>query len=225
MSRRVVFVVAPVTAVLVAALAACSSGPPVAGSSAASVTAGSPAATGSTASPTASAATSSTPSPAQSAVTVSPTPAGSTVACAENQLGAVEVRHGAEASSPFSVIKVVNGTRQACTLSGYPGPAFWQVGGGKLVKLPLKVTRGSTREVRDPGPTRFLVPPGGSAWFAVSTGTGYGGRMRSLTYFTFYPTARTTGVGVLCGVNLATNSPNPIPVTVTAFAPGPPPTA
>jgi hypothetical protein len=65
-----------------------------------------------------------------------------------------------------------------------------------------------------------------SARAASENGTAYGGPFRRLTYLTLYPTARTTGAGVLCGVNLSTDSPTgrPIPVGVTAFAPGPGPT-
>jgi hypothetical protein len=121
------------------------------------------------------------------------------------------------------VVKVVNGTHRPCVLSGYPRPAFWTPTGYKLAKIPLAVSHGATAVATDPGPRRFLVPPGGTAWFSVATGTSYGGPYRHLTYFTFYPTAKTTGVGVLCGVNMATTSPNPVRVTVTAFAPGPPP--
>jgi len=212
--------------VLVAAtgLAACSASPtatPVAGSQHApatpATTAPGPAPTP-TSSPTASGTATAAPRP---------TPAGKAPTCAENQLGAVETRNGSSASQPFSVVKVVNASHRACALGGYPHVVFWAQSAYRLVRLSIAVTNGSIYEVPDPGPTRFLLAPGASAWFAVGTGTAYGGPYRRLTYLTIYPTARTSGVGVLCGVNLSTDSPagRPIPVAVTAFAPGSGPTA
>ena len=82
---------------------------------------------------------------------------------------------------------------------------------------------GSTYEVPDPGPTRFLLAPGSSAWFVVGTVTAHGGSLRRLTYMSVYPTVRTgVSVGVPCKVDLATDSAAgaPVPVSVTAFAPG-----
>jgi hypothetical protein len=209
--------------VLAVSVGACSSGQPASVSS-------SPSATGST---TPSTSLTDTPSPTATpsgatptpVVVDKPTPAGATGVCKDNQLGAVETRHGTQGTQAFSVVKVVNGSRKACTLAGYPRPAFWASTGYKLVKIPVSVTHGSTAAARDPGAARFLVPPGGTSWFTVATGTGYGGKYRALTYFTFYPTRVTSGVGVLCGVNLATDGPNPVRVTVTAFAPGPGPAA
>jgi hypothetical protein len=216
MPRRVVLVAVAVA--LAAPLTACSSSGPVAATSPPATSAGA------TPSGTASPVPSPSASPSQSPVAaVSSTPAGTTPTCTDNSLGAVETRHGSAGSRTYSVVKVVNGTQRACVLSGYPRPAFWTPGQGKLVKIPLAVSRGATAAAKDPGPTRFLVPPGGTAWFTVGSATSYGGPHRLLTYFTFYPTAKTSGVGVLCGVNLPTTSPNPVRVTVTAFAPGPPP--
>jgi Protein of unknown function (DUF4232) len=205
---------------LAASLAACSSDRPVASPATSAGTSGPVPTT----SPTSPAPTSTAPA-SQSPVAVRPTPAGTTPLCTDSTLGAVETRHGTSGGHAYSVVRVVNGTKRACTLAGYPRPAFWVPGGGRLVKIPLAVTHGATVAAADQGPVRFLVPPGGLAWFSLQTGTSYGGRYRLLTYFTFYPTAKTSGVGVLCGVNLATNSPDPVPVVVTAFAPGPGPTS
>ena len=205
--------------VLAASLAACSSDQPVDSPTPSGTTPGASVPGSATASPTPPA--SASPSPVAA---VRPTPAGTTPPCTDSSLGAVETRHGTAGTHAFSVVKVVNGTKRACSLAGYPRPAFWNAGNGRLVKIPLAVTHGATAAASDPGPGRFLVPPGGLAWFSMQTGTAYGGPYRLLTYFTFYPTAKTSGVGVLCGVNLATNSRNPVPVVVTGFAPGPGPT-
>jgi hypothetical protein len=219
MPRRVVLVAVAIA--LSAPLTACSSSQPAA---AVPLTSDAGSAAGASGTPSASPPPSATPS--QTAIAaVSPTPPGSTPACTDSTLGAVETRHDAEGSRMSSLVKVVNGSRRACVLSGYPRPAFWASTGYKLVKIPLAVSHGATAAAKDPGATRFLVPPGGTAWFSVGTGTTPGGHYRALTYFTFYPTAKTSGVGVLCGVNLATTSQDPVRVTVTAFAPGPPPPA
>ncbi len=214
-----------VAATLAGCLSACSGG----------VTTGQAASTSTTASVAASSGTSGapptvtvSPSPTGTATpvaAVSPTPAGAAATCPENVLGAVEVRHGTTGGQAFSVIKVVNGGPRACSLGSYPRPAFWSKTTYRLVKLPLRVVPGSTSAVQDPGPSRFLLPPGGTAWFSVGTHLPSGGKTHPLTYFTFYPTSNTSSVGVLCGVNLATDSLNPVSATVTAFAPGPPPAA
>ena len=206
--------------VLAASLAACSSDRP-----AASPTRPTPVPTPMASVPASATATPTSATSTPVAAAVRPTPAGTTPLCTDSSLGAVETRHGTSGSHAFSVIKVVNGTKRPCALVGYPRPAFWNAGGGRLVKIPLAVSRGATAAAKDPGPSRFLVPPGGLAWFSMQTGTASGGPYRLLTYFTFYPTTKTSGVGVLCGVNLATNSRNPVPVVVTAFAPGPGPAA
>jgi hypothetical protein len=222
MTRRTI--AATVAAALAVGLSACSAGVTTGQATSTSATASVATSSGtSSALPTVTVSPSPTGTPTPAAVT--PTPAGAAATCPENVLGAVEVRHGTTGSQAFSVIKVVNGGQRACSLGSYPRPAFWSKTTYRLVKLPLRVLPGSTSGAQDPGPSRFLLPPGGTAWFSVGTHLPSGGKTHPLTYFTFYPTANTSSVGVLCGVNLATDSLNPVDATVTAFAPGPPPDA
>ena len=168
-----------------------------------------------------------------SGATTSPSPAtqssaSSGLACSAADLTARQTGGGSVASQPFSIITLTNSSDHQCTLHGYPTivgvsdtPADPSA---SLGSQPLAVVDGGLYEVPDPGPTEFTLPPGGHAWFALGTGTGYAGPLVTITEV-HVATAITPANGpaaVAVPVSLAATMPpgQPLTITVTAFAAG-----
>lgn len=161
--------------------------------------------------------------PAATLPPASTAPASLGPVCTAAELAAKQTKNGAMASQPFSVVTVTNTSGQACTLRGYPTLVQVTTSTGTTESVragSLAVTYGGLYEVPDPGPTQFTLPPGGSAWFALGTGTAYDGPIRTITQALFSP-AGNVGL-VTVGVTLDGNAPSgkPLGVGVTAFAPG-----
>lgn len=126
---------------------------------------------------------------------------------------------GSNASQPYVVVALKNASTSACSMSGYPVVTFADAAGKPIG---VAITHGSTYEVADPGEAVADLKPGGSAWFAIGTGTAYGGPMVDLT------TARVSLGGSETAVKVdlvgdAAKSADPLPVSVTAFSASVPP--
>jgi hypothetical protein len=149
-------------------------------------------------------------------------------ACAGAQLSGNAFRGGSQSSQPFEEIVLTNGGPGPCQLSGYPQMTAWgSTGQGPSAPLDTVLTQGSTFEIPDPGPTKVVLAPGGSAWFAVGAGTAYGGPIVSIdrVFIAVGSAAGGSAGQVNVPLGMGANGPQgkAIPITVTAFAPGIPP--
>lgn len=148
--------------------------------------------------------------------------------CTGAQLSGKVFRGGSQSSQPFEEIVLTNGGPGPCRLSGYPQMTAWgSTGQGPSAPLDTLLTQGSTFEIPDPGPTKVVLAPGGSAWFAVGSGTAYGGPLVSIdrVVIDVGSAARGAAGHVNVALGMGANGPRgkAIPITVTAFAPGIPP--
>jgi hypothetical protein len=149
--------------------------------------------------------------------------------CTGAQLSGKVSRTGSQSSQPFVEIVLTNGGPGSCQLSGYPQMTAWSSAGqGPSAQLETVLTQGSTFEIPDPGPTKVVIAPGGSAWFAVGAGTAYGGPIVSIDRVVIEVGSAAGGktghVNVTLGMGANGPQGKSIPITVTAFAPGVPPT-
>lgn len=168
-------------------------------------------------SPSAPATTESSPGPAEP--------------CAAQSLTAVTAVSGQEMNQPFTLVRLTNRGTSPCTLTGYPDISILATiapsegnttGESPLIRPEISVTRGSIYQVVDPGPRAFVLEPGGLAWFAVGTGLAYDGPLMSINQLSL--TAPGGGIAVVEGLQQQLNGPTgkPLPITVTAYAPGTP---
>jgi hypothetical protein len=153
--------------------------------------------------------------------------------CDAGYLTAKALWSGQGMNQPWTVVVVTNWTGKPCMLGGYPtlavttGPVGGRGGGGAGpgVGAPtLAVTHGSTFGVQDPGARSFRLESHATAWFAVGTGLAYDGVVQQIDVL---------GIGTPGGQAtlevrgfaqpIQGNTGQPLPITVTAFAPGPPP--
>lgn len=155
-------------------------------------------------------------------------PSSPVAACTGAQMSGKVFRSGSQSSQPFEEIVLKNGGPGPCQLSGYPQMRAWgSTGQGPSAQLDTVLTHGSTFEIPDPGPTKVVIAPGGSAWFAVGAGTAYGGPIVSIDRVVIDVGSAAGGKGGHVNVTLGMGVNGPpgkaIPITVTAFAPGAPP--
>ena len=149
-------------------------------------------------------------------------------ACTAAQLSGKVVRSGSQSSQPYAEIVLANRGPGACQLSGYPELTAWgSAGRGPSEPLETALTKSSTYEVPDPGPTTVVIAVGASAWFAVGTGTAYEGPSVSIDRVVVAVGSAASGKPgqVIVALGMDANGPQgkAIPLTVTAFAPGAPP--
>jgi len=128
---------------------------------------------------------------------------------------------GSLMNQPFSIVVVTNVRAGACALHGYPTiSAAW----AGTRRVGIRVRNGFVFEADDPGSHRFVVPPQGTAWFAV--GTAMADEGRPLITFTRLAIAVTPGTSVSSSAEVAVALGStalkgmPYGITVTAFAPG-----
>ena len=126
---------------------------------------------------------------------------------------------GSNASQPYVVVALTNESSSVCSMRGYPVVTFADRSGKAVA---VEITQGSTYEVADPGEAVSDLQPGASVWFALGTGTAYGGPMVDLT------TARVSVGGSETAVKVdlvgdAARSIDPVPLSVTAFSASVPP--
>ena len=125
---------------------------------------------------------------------------------------------------------VTNWTAKPCSLEGYPSLSVGVAGRGgvynghQFVYPALDITHSSTYVVPDPGVRTVRLEPRGSAWFAVGTGLAYSGPVLSIGRLEI-GTAGSRATLVVPGFvqQIQGNAGQPLPITVTAFAPGSPP--
>ena len=222
-SRALPMVAAGFVAALVAGCAPAAPAPMSATTtpSASSVAASGPGAAANVTAPTA------TPSP--SPVSASATSAArAEPACTAEDLSARETFESQVMNQPFSEVAVLNTGRHACTLDGYPRiAAAWAAtvsstgaeSSGEH-RVAVRVLDAGSYEVVDPGPRLFSVPPGGRAWFALGT-TDSQPPWERFIRLVIAPAGSATGMPVRVTI-VATAAPA-VGMSVTAFAPGPPP--
>jgi len=136
--------------------------------------------------------------------------------CAAGDLSAKQTGSGAGMSQPFVVITLTNTSGTACALDGYPAiTGMWT----KHARKTVHVTRGNLGNMTDPGVSRFVVAPGGHAWFAVGAATAYDPPVVTFRRVVFSVGA---GPSVVAKVQLEATAPRgkAFPIGVTAFAPG-----
>jgi hypothetical protein len=168
------------------------------------------------------------PPAAPSRASSSVAPSEPVAACTGAQLSGKVSRAGSVASQPFDEIVLTNSGPSSCTLSGYPKLTAWgATGPGPSSLLNTALTRGSTFEIPDPGPGVVVIARGGSAWFAVGSGTSSGGPIVSIDRVVIDVVPAAGGKAGHVDIALAMDASGPlgkaIPITVTAFAPGVPP--
>ncbi|MEP7018984.1 MAG: DUF4232 domain-containing protein [Actinomycetota bacterium] len=149
--------------------------------------------------------------------------------CTGAQLSGKVFRGGSQSSQPFEEIVLTNGGPGPCHLFGYPRITAWgSTGQGPSAPLDTVLTQGSTFEIPDPGPTKLVLAPGGPAWFALGASTAYGGPMVSIDRVVIDVGSAAGGsaghVSVTLGMGASGPQGKAIPITVTAFASGIPPT-
>ena len=144
----------------------------------------------------------------------------SAATCSATDLSARQTGSGAGMSQPYSLITVTNTSEVACTVKGYPSiTGAWTRTGRK----PIRITRGNLGNMRDPGPRRIVLAPGGHAWFAVGTATAYDPPLVTFTRLSFAPApGAIVADSVMARLRLQATAPSgkPFPIGVTAFAPG-----
>jgi hypothetical protein len=140
--------------------------------------------------------------------------------CSSADLSARQTGSGAGMSQPYSQITVTNTSAGFCSLKGYPAiTGAWTKSGRKGIR----VTKGNLQNIAGPGPRRFVLAPGGHAWFAVGAATAYDPPLVNFTRIAFAPTpGGSTATSVIARLRLPATAPQgkPFPIGVTAFAPG-----
>ena len=140
--------------------------------------------------------------------------------CSSSVLSAKQTGSGAGMSQPYSQITVTNTSSTACALGGYPSiTRMWTKSGRKAIT----VKRGSLGNMTDPGASRFVLGPGGHAWFAIGAATAYDPPLVTFTRVAFSTSSgATVAASVISTMQLPATAPTgkPFPIGVTAFAPG-----
>jgi hypothetical protein len=168
----------------------------------------------------------STPAPSVSPSASSP---AAVEPCRGRDLTATSYATGQEMNQPFTTVLLTNDGPAACTLDGYPELRLSRTDPRLLVgespRVTVTVTHGSIYQVEDPGATRIEVPVHGHAWFSLGTGLAYASAISTMKGLVL--TFDGPEVVAVTGFSQQLNGPigEPYPVTVTAFAPGTPPTS
>jgi hypothetical protein len=138
--------------------------------------------------------------------------------CAASDLSARQTGSGAGMSQPFSLITLTNTSAVACSLNGYPTLESMSTRSGRK---PIKVTPGALGNMSDPGPRRFVVAPGGHAWFAIGAATAYDPPVVTFRRVVFSVSSGAPGM-VRARMSLQASAPSgkAFPIGVTALAPG-----
>ena len=146
--------------------------------------------------------------------------------CSAEDLTAEAAYSGQDMNQPYTLVRVTNRSQTPCELHGYPEIAIsasLAFGHAPLVRAEVDLTRGSIYQVADPGSHASTLEPGGDAWFAVGTGLAYDGPLCTIAELSL--AAPGGGDVVVSGFQQQLNGPTgkPLPITVTAYALGAPP--
>jgi hypothetical protein len=166
---------------------------------------------------------------APSAPSASPSSPEAVEPCRGRDLTATAYATGQEMNQPFTTVLLTNDGPAACTLDGYPELTLFRTNPrlpvGESPPVTVTVTHGSIYQVQDPGAARIEVPVHGHAWFSLGTGLAYASPITTLKGL--YLAFDGPEVVAVTGFAQQLNGPigEPYPVTVTAFAPGTPPTS
>ena len=138
-------------------------------------------------------------------------------ACSADDLSARVTGTGEGMSQPAAYVTVTNRSGASCTVKGYPTITMART---KKARQAITVTKDAVQNAPKPKPRRIVLAPGGRAWFAVGTATAYDPPVVTLTRIAF-TTNRGSGRATV-KVSLPATAPTgePIPMGVTAFAPG-----
>lgn len=149
-----------------------------------------------------------------------PAQALDTPTCLGTQLSGKTTGEGAGMSQPYSVITVTNTSSSPCSLKGYP---VLTGASSAIGKVDISVNNGALFNLPSAKITSFVLAPKAKAWFALGSATAYTGPLVTITRITF---AAQKGASVaessILKQELQANGPigKPIPLGVTAFAPG-----
>ncbi len=149
-----------------------------------------------------------------------PVQAATAPTCLGTDLAGRTTGGGAGMSQPYSIITVTNTGAKPCTLKGYPViTGAWSAKGA----VDITVKNGSLYNLPSAKVTSFVLAPRAKAWFALGSATAYTGPMVTITRIAV---AATKGASVAESAtvrqDIQANGPvgKPIPLGVTAFAPG-----
>ena len=151
---------------------------------------------------------------------VVPAEASAAPTCLGAHLSGKTTGGGAGMSQPYSIITVTNTGAKPCTLKGYPIlTGAWSPKG----PIDISVKNGSLYNQPSAKVTSFVLAPRAKAWFALGSADAYTGPMVTFIRITF---AAQKGTSVadssVLRQNFQANGPvgKPIPLGVTAWAPG-----
>ena len=151
---------------------------------------------------------------------VVPAEASSAPVCLGTHLSGKTTGGGAGMSQPYSIITVTNTGKKPCTLHGYPVlTGAWSPKGA----IDFSVKNGSLYNQPSAKVTRFVLAPKGKAWFALGSADAYDGPMVTFIRITFAAKKGTSlADSAILRQNFQANGPSgkPIPLGVTAWAPG-----
>lgn len=138
-------------------------------------------------------------------------------ACMAGDLTARQTASGAGMSQPAALVTVTNTGGAACTLRGYPTvTGAWSRAGA----LSIEATRGTLMNAPVAKPRTIRLAPGEQAWFGVGTATAFDPPVRNIVRITFTPSAGAGTKSVRVVLQATAPTGEPIPVTVTPYAPG-----
>jgi hypothetical protein len=153
---------------------------------------------------------------------ISPTTSASAASapCTAAQLVAHQTYALSVANQPLTIVAFYNVSTTACYLSGYVGIDAASAGGQQV---PIAVTHSGNYERSDPGPSRFDVPPGGAASFAIGSGTAFGGGAQIITLTRLTLTLAGSSGQLQVTTSIAVSRPSadaPYPLSETALVAG-----
>ena len=123
-------------------------------------------------------------------------------------------------SQPYSVITITNTGSQSCSLKGYPVlTGAWSAMG----KVSISTQNGSLYNLPSAKVTSVVLAPKAKAWYALGTATAYPSALVTITRLTFAAQkGSTVAQSSILREKIQATGPigKPIPIGVTAFAPG-----
>jgi len=176
-------------------------------------------------------ATQASPSTSPSVPVVAPSSSPSVTAirgCTAHDLTATAGWSSQAMNQPWTVVVIRNSSNSACRIEGYPSLVMTTTPESATTPVrpaDISVVNGDTFGVRDPGRSEVTVGVHEEAWFAVGTGLAYSGpiyQVHSLSFSLPGSREQVAVPGFTQGIQ--GNTGDPLPVLVTAIAPGPPPT-
>lgn len=144
--------------------------------------------------------------------------------CAVKQLAVRVGARSGEAEQTLTIVVLTNTGPARCDLDGYPSLAadFGRASRRRTGPLRVVVHDGPTYFRRDLGPRRVVLPPGGSASFALETELGFNGGAdaASITRLAVVPPGDRASLALPIDLGLDGPLGQPYPILVTALVAG-----